>query len=78
MHFAALRIYNGKSVNMNSSNMVRTKGTKVPTLEYWDTVDYLLERNIIHIGFFFPTTPNLSTATEDISFLQYNEFSKVF
>ena len=64
LHVAGLSINNGKSVIVKSWNKVRGKRTTVPILEQWDTVDYLLERNNILDD--FPTTPNLSTATEDI------------
>ena len=66
LHIAGLRVYNGKIVNVKSWNIVRGKRATVPIPEQWETVDYLLERNIIHFRCFFPTTPNLSTATDDI------------
>ena len=53
LHIAGWRIYNGKSVIVKSCNIVRGKRATVPILELWDTVDYLLERNIIHFRGFF-------------------------
>ena len=53
LHIAGLRVYNGKSVIVKSWNIVRGKRAMVPILCQWDTVDYLLERNIIHFRCFF-------------------------
>ena len=49
LHTAGLRIYNGKSVSAMSWNIVRGKKTTIPILEYWDTVDFLLERKLINL-----------------------------
>ena len=67
LHIAGLRIWNGKKVIVKSWNIVRRRRTTVLILEYWDTVDCLLEKDLIQFGF-TPTTLNLSTATEDIHF----------
>ena len=53
LHIAGLRVYNGKGVICKSWNIVRGKTATVPTLEVWDMVDYLLERNIIPFKSFF-------------------------
>ena len=53
LHVAGLRVYNGKSVIVKSWNIVRGKRATVPILEYWDTIEYLLERNIIYFRYFF-------------------------
>ena len=53
LQIAGLRIYNGKSVIVKSWKTVRGKKTMVPSVEKWETVECLLERNIIHFGYFF-------------------------
>ena len=54
LHIAGLRVYNGKSVIVKSWNIVRGKKATVPIpKEPRDTVDFLLERNIIHFRCFF-------------------------
>ena len=53
LHIAGLRIYNGKTVIVKSWIKIRGKRATVPILEYWDTVDYLLARSIIHFRCFF-------------------------
>ena len=53
LHIAGLRIFNDKSVIVMSWNIVRGRRTTVPVLEWWDTVDYSLERKIIIFRCFF-------------------------
>ena len=53
LHIAELRVYNRKSVIVKSWNIVRGKRATAPIFELWDTVDFLLERNIIHFRSFF-------------------------
>ena len=53
LHFAGLRINNGKRVVVKNWNIVEGKRATVPILEYWVTVDYLLQRSIIPFRCFF-------------------------
>ena len=46
VHIAGLRLYNSKSVIVKSCNIVKKQRTTVPIIEWGDTVDCLLERNI--------------------------------
>ena len=66
LHIAGLRVENSKSVIIESWNMISGKRSEVPKFEQKDTVNTLLQSKIIHFYTFFPTTPNLSTATVDI------------
>ena len=66
LHIAGLRVDKNKSVIMKSWNIVRGERTEVPKFEQRDTIENLLQSKSIHIYTFFPTTPNLSTATDDI------------
>ena len=66
LHIAGLRVDNSKSVIIESWNIVSGERPEVPKLEQRDTIDNLLQNKIVHFYIFFPTTPNLSTATEDI------------
>ena len=67
LYIAGLRVDNSKSVIIESWNIVWGEQPEVPKLEQRDTIDNLLQSKIVHFYTFFPTTPNLSTATEDIS-----------
>ena len=58
LHFAGFRIDNGKSFIIKSWNIVRRKSPKVPIFRQWDTIDYLLERNIIHFRCSFQQQQN--------------------
>ena len=53
LHFAGLRFYKGKKVVVKVRNIVILKRTTVAVLERWDTVYYLLERNIVYFRNFF-------------------------
>ena len=53
LRITGLRVDNGKSVSVKSWNLVRGKRATLPILKWWDTVDYLLERNIIQFEGFF-------------------------
>ena len=66
LHIAGLRVDNSKIVIVKSWDMIWGKWTEVPKFEQRDTIDNLLQSKIIHFYTFFPTTPNLSTATNDI------------
>ena len=66
LHFTGLRVDNSKSVIIKSWNIVWGKRIEVTKFEQKDTIDNLLQSKIIHFYTFFPTTPNLSTATDDI------------
>ena len=66
LHIAGLRVDNSKSIIIKSWNIVWREQTQVPNFEQRDTIDKLLQSKIIHFYTFFPTTPNLSTATDDI------------
>ena len=66
LHIAGLRVDNGKSVIIESWNIVWGERPEVPKLEQGETIDNLLQSKIVHFYTFFPTTPNFSTATEDI------------
>ena len=66
LHIAGLRVDNSKSVIIKSWNIVRGKQTEVPKFEQRDTIDNLFQSKIIHFHAFFPTTLNLSTATDGI------------
>ena len=50
---AKLRIYNGKSGIVMRWNIARGKRAKAPSFDLWDTAEYLLEKNIIQMRFFF-------------------------
>ena len=63
LHIAGLRVDKSKSFFIKSWNIVRGKRTEVPK---FDTSDNFLQSKIIHFYTFFSTTPNLSTATDDI------------
>ena len=63
---AGLRVDSRKSVIIKNWNMLCGERTEVPKFEQRDTVDNLLQRQIISFYTFFPTTPNLSIATDDI------------
>ena len=66
LHSAGLRIYTGKSVIVKSWNIVWRERTEVPKFEHRYMIDVLLQSKIIQFYTFFPTTPNLTTATGDI------------
>ena len=66
LHIAGLRVDISKSVIIKSWNIVWGERTQVPKFEQTDTIDNLLQNKNIHFYTFFPTTPNLSTATDDI------------
>ena len=66
LHIAGLRVDSSKSVIINSWNIVWGEPPEVPKFEQGDTLDKMLQSKIIHFYTFFPTTPNLSTATDDI------------
>ena len=66
LDIAGLRVDNSKSVIIKSWNMIWGEWTEVQKFEQRDTIDNLLQSKIIHFYTFFPTTPNLSTATDDI------------
>ena len=66
LHIAGLRVDNSKSVIIKSWNMIWGEWTGVPKFEQKDTIDKLLQSIIIDFYTFFPTTPNFSTATDDI------------
>ena len=66
LQIAGLRVDYSKSVIIKSWNIVWGEWTEVPKFEQRDTIDNLLQIKIIHFYTFFPTTPNLSTATDDI------------
>ena len=66
LHIAGLRVYSGKSAIVRSWKIVWQERTEVPKFEQRDVIDILLQSKIIHFYKFFPTTPNLSTATHDI------------
>ena len=53
LHVCGLRKYNGKIVNVKSWNILRGKKGMVPILVWWDTLDYLVERNNIRYRFLF-------------------------
>ena len=57
---------NSKSVTIKSWNIVWGERTEVPKFEQRDTSDSLLQSKIIHFYTIFPTTLNVSTATDDI------------
>ena len=65
-HIAGLLVDNSKSVIIKSWNIVWGERAEVTKFEQRDTIDNLLQSKIIHFYTFFPTTPNLSTATDDI------------
>ena len=66
LHIAGLRVDNSESVNIKSWNMIWREWTEVPNIEQRDTIDSLLQSKINHFYTFFLTTPNLSTATDNI------------
>ena len=66
LHIAGLRVDDSKSVIIKSWNIVGGERTEVPKFEQRDTINNLLQSKILHFYTFFPTTPNLSTATDDI------------
>ena len=66
LHIAGLRFDKSKSVIVKSWNIVCWERPEVPKLEQRDTIDTLLQSKLIHVYTFCPTTPNLSTATDDI------------
>ena len=66
LQIAGLRVDNSKIVIIKSWNIVWGDWSKVPKFEMKDTIDNLLQSKIVHFYKFFPTTPNLSTATDDI------------
>ena len=66
LNIVGLRVDNSKSVIIKSWNIVWGERTEVAKFEQRDTIDNLLQSKIIHFYTFFPTTPNLSTATDDI------------
>ena len=66
LHTIGLCVDNSKSVIIKSWNRVWGEPTDVPKFEEKDTIDDLLQSKIIHFYKFFPTTPNLSAATDDI------------
>ena len=66
LHIAGLRVDNNKSVIIKSWKLVWGERTEVLKIEQRDTIDKLLQSIIIHFYAFFSTTPNLSTATDDI------------
>ena len=66
LDIAGLCVDNSKSVIIESWNIVWWEWTEVPKFEHGDTIDNLLQSKIIQFYTFFPTTPNLSTATDDI------------
>ena len=66
LQIAGLRVDNSKSVIVKSWNIVRAERTEVLKIEQRDANDNLLQSKIIHFCTLFPTTPNLSTATDDI------------
>ena len=53
LQFTGLRYYNGKSVIIESWNIIRGKRITVPIHQSWDRIEYLLERNIIQLRSFF-------------------------
>ena len=78
LQIAGLRISNGKRVIIKSWNIFWGEHTELPKIEQNDTIDYLLQSKITHFYKIFPTTPNLSNATDDIRLTQNIEFSNVF
>ena len=66
LHIAGLRVDNSKSVIIKSWNIVLGERTEVPKFGQRDMIDNLLQSKTIHFHTLFPTTPNLSTATDDI------------
>ena len=66
LNFAGLRVDDSKSVIVKSSNLVWEERTEVPKNEQKDTIDNFLASKIIQFYTFFPTTTNLSTATDVI------------
>ena len=66
LHIAGLRVDNSKSVNIKSWNIVWGERTEVPKFDQRDTITNLLQSKVIRFYTFFPTTPNLSAATDDI------------
>ena len=66
LHIAGLRVDNSKSVFIESWKIVWGERTKVPKFQQRDTNNILCQSKNVHFYTFFPTTPNLSTATDDI------------
>ena len=66
LHIVEMRVDNSESVIIKSWNRVWEDWTEVPEFEQSDKIDNLLQSKIIHFYTFFPTTPNLSTSTDDI------------
>ena len=66
LRIAGLRVDNSKSVIIKSWNIVSGERTEVPKFEQKDTIENLLQSKNIQFYTIFPTTPNLSTATDNI------------
>ena len=65
LQFAGLRKYKGIGDIAKGWNIVWSNWTTSPIVDLRHMVGSLLDRNIIHSRFFFPTAPILSTATKD-------------
>ena len=66
LHIAGLRVDNSKSVIIRSWNIVWGNRAELPKFEQRDMIVNLLPSKFILFYTFFPTTPNLSTTTDDI------------
>ena len=65
LHIAGFCNKKSKSVILRNWNIVWGERTEEPKFEQRNTIDTLLPSKIIHFYKFFPTTPKLSTTTDD-------------